>query len=92
MQLLADRSWGANPSRWPEPSRRRPGNVNTSISRHRLLRRQTAEARPLLGRLLEGRLTFTPHPDQRLYTFNGVDGCDPGGIRSLMESGGVRRA
>ena len=36
-----------------------------------VLRRQTPEARPLLGRLLEGRLTFTPHPDQRLYTFSG---------------------
>ena len=36
-----------------------------------VLRRQTAEAHPLLGRLLEGRLTFTPHPEQRLYTFSG---------------------
>ena len=36
-----------------------------------VLRRQTPEAWPLLGRLLVGRLTFTPHPDQRLYTFSG---------------------
>jgi hypothetical protein len=36
-----------------------------------VLRRQTAEARPLLSRLLEGRLAFTPHPEQRLYTFSG---------------------
>jgi hypothetical protein len=36
-----------------------------------LLRRQTAQARPLLGRLLDGRLVFTPHEPQRLYTFTG---------------------
>jgi hypothetical protein len=36
-----------------------------------VLRRQFAEARPLLGRLLEGRITFTPYEEQRLYTFSG---------------------
>lgn len=51
-----------------------------------VLRRQTPEARPLLGRLLEGRLTFTPHPDQRLYTFSGrasLGGLVTGAVPSL---------
>ena len=51
-----------------------------------VLRRQTAEARPLLGRLLEGRLTFTPHEAQRLYTFGGrasLGGLITGAVPSL---------
>jgi hypothetical protein len=51
-----------------------------------VLRRQTVEARPLLGRLLEGRLTFTPHQGQRLYTFSGLaslGGLITGAVPSL---------
>jgi site-specific DNA recombinase len=51
-----------------------------------VLRRQTAEARPLLDRLLEGRLTFTPHEEQRLYTFSGratLGGLISGAVPSL---------
>jgi hypothetical protein len=51
-----------------------------------VLRRQTAEARPLLGRLLEGRLTFTPHDAERLYTFSGLaslGGLITGAVPSL---------
>jgi hypothetical protein len=51
-----------------------------------VLRRQTPEARALLGRLLEGRLTFTPHPDQQLYTFSGrgtLGGLVAGAVPSL---------
>jgi site-specific DNA recombinase len=79
--------------------------VEAAVADYRgLLSRQTTEARGLLRELLVDRVVYTPGSDGTCeFTAQcslgkilrgAVDpsGGDPGGIRSLMEPGGVRRA